>query len=100
MVDPSHQGRGLGHELFRILEDAALGRNAALRWASVRTEDPRSVRFFEPSGFVEHRRSWALRLDLSGASPDRRDALPLLPGAHFTSIAEEGPSGAVRSPSL
>jgi ribosomal protein S18 acetylase RimI-like enzyme len=89
-VDPSHQGHGLGRELFRLLEEAARNRNAALLWASVRAEDARSVRFFERSGFVERRRSWTSRLDLSGAMPDRRGGLPLPQGVLFTSIAEEG----------
>jgi mycothiol synthase len=91
MVDPSHQRRGLGREFFRILERAALNRNAGLLWASVRAEDARSVRFFERTGFVERRRSWASRLDLAGASPDHREGLPLPQGVRFTSIAEEGP---------
>jgi RimJ/RimL family protein N-acetyltransferase len=90
MVDPSHQGRGLGREFFRILEDAALRRNATLVWASVRAEDASSVRFFERSGFVERRRSWALRLDLSGESADPRERLPLPEEVLVTSIAEEG----------
>jgi len=91
MVDPSHQGHGLGREFFRILEDAALNRSAALIWASVRAEDARSVRFFERSGFVERRRSWASRLDLSGTSPEYGEPLPSPQGILFTSIAQEGP---------
>jgi RimJ/RimL family protein N-acetyltransferase len=91
MVDPSHQGHGLGREFFRVLQSAALHRNAALLWASVRAEDARSVRFFERSGFIERHRSWASRLDLSGASPGFREGLPLPQGILFTSIADEGP---------
>jgi len=91
MLDPSHQGHGLGREFFRILEDAALSRNAALLWASVRAEDARCVRFFETSGFVERHRSWASRLDLFSASRDHREGFSLPRGVLFTSISEEGP---------
>jgi len=91
MVDRTRQGRGLGRHLFGILEQVARSRGAALLWGSVRAEDLRSVRFFARSGFVERRRSWASRLDLSAASR-AHEGTPSLPReVTLTSLAEEGP---------
>ncbi len=92
MIDPDRQGRGLGRSLFEVLEEAARRRGATLLWASVRAEDPRSVRFFRRSGFVERRRSWASRLDLSERSRPRHAAVSPRGEVRFTSIAQEGPN--------
>ena len=92
MIDPDHQGRGLGRDLFEVLEESARKRGATLLWASVRAEDPRSVRFFRRSGFVERRRSWASRLDLSERSRPLPATVAPPREVRFTSIADEGPN--------
>jgi GNAT superfamily N-acetyltransferase len=91
MVDPRYQSQGLGRRLFGILEDTARIRKATTLWASVRAEDLRSVRFFERSGFVERRRSWASRLDLNELPPVHAKGRSFPPGIRITSLAEEGP---------
>jgi len=91
MVDPSQQGQGLGRRFFGILEEAARSRRAILLWASVRAEDPRSLRFFDKSGFVERHQSWASRLDLAEVSPPQ-GMMPSIPReVLIASLVEEGP---------
>jgi mycothiol synthase len=91
MVDPRHQGQGLGRSLFRVLEETARNRGATTLWASVRSEDSRSLRFFNRSGFMERHRSWASRLDLAESLSAPRPGFSFPQEVVFTSIAEEGP---------
>ncbi|MGB7124813.1 MAG: GNAT family N-acetyltransferase [Thermoplasmata archaeon] len=91
MVDPRYQGKGLGRRLFEILEGTARGREATTLWASVSAENLRSIRFFERSGFVERRRSWASRLDLTELTPALGTGRPFPSEIRITTLAEEGP---------
>lgn len=93
-VDPAHQRRGIGQRLFRDVEEVALSRRAKALWSFVRAEEPRNVRFFERTGFVERRRVWNSRLDLAQLpspprTPGRQPGWP--EGIEFTSLAHEGP---------
>ena len=92
-VDPAHQSRGLGRRLFRVAEEVALSRRAKALWSFVRADEPRSVRFFDRSGFVERRRVWNSRLDLTELPP--RKSTPgqqqwEREGVEFTTLAHEG----------
>ena len=69
-------------------------RRAQGLWAAVRLDLPRSVTFFERAGFVEQRRTWVSRLDLSSlptlpATPSEPPSAS--PEIRYTTLAEEGP---------
>ncbi len=92
-VDPAHQSRGVGRRLFRGVEETALSRRAKALWTFVKSEDLRSVRFFEQAGFLEQRRIWNSRLDLSELTPSGRTAGRAKlesEGVEFTTLAREG----------
>lgn len=92
-VDPDHQGRGVGRQLFGAVEEIAHARRARLLTTRVRADQPRSVRFFERSGFVERRRVWTSILDLTLARlPERARSRPewASEGVEFTTAAREG----------
>ena len=93
-VDPEHQHRGLGRWLLEDLEGAARALGLEGLRATVREDEPRSVRFFGAAGFREKRRAWVSKLDLndvpadlSPRSPDRWAA----DGIEFSTIQHEGP---------
>lgn len=92
-VDPTFQRRGIGTELYSLLEREALRRKAICLWSAVREDDAHSVRFFDRYGFETLRRTWRSRLDLSEANlaalPDRSEALADQ-GIRITNVATEG----------
>jgi ribosomal protein S18 acetylase RimI-like enzyme len=93
-VDPAHQCQGVGRELFHRLEAVARSRQAQGLWGSVRSDQPRSVRFFERAGFVERRRTWISRLDLEAVPPattSRNRDRWAAERVEFTTLAEAGP---------
>lgn len=93
-VDPSFQGRGVGRSLFGALEGRAVERGARTLGASVREDQNRSVGFFARAGFVERRRNWTSRLDLTRLEAEgqlRVRAGREIEGVEFTSVADEGP---------
>ena len=91
-VDPDHQHRGIGRALFEHLEGLARARSVETLWASVKSDDARSVRFFERTGFTERRRMWMSRLSLAMKGPDQPAERheDRFPGVTFTTLAEEG----------
>jgi mycothiol synthase len=93
VVDPDFQQRGIGTELYSLLEREAVGRAATHLWTSVRDDDVRSVRFLERNGFTAARSVWRSRLDVARAHldafPDRARALAD-EGIRFTTLAAEG----------
>ncbi len=93
LVDPAHEGRGLGRRLAEHLIAEARARDAWCLVTDVRADRPRHLRFFERSGFVERRRTWQSRLDVSrptpGAVSDRTEALRS-EGIECTTLAELG----------
>lgn len=92
-VDPDHQHRGLGRDLYTVLEGVAASRRALGLWAAVRADHPRGLRFFERAGFVERRRVWISRLDLVAVQPTSPARSPeewVAGGVEFTTVAEEG----------
>jgi RimJ/RimL family protein N-acetyltransferase len=94
IVDPAHQGRGVGRSLAALLESEAAAHRAVCFWANVRTDDPRSLEFARRMGFVEVRRLWMSTLDLSRTdlpSPPLPSRPSNLEGIRFTTLAEEGP---------
>jgi len=93
-VDPAHQHQGLGRRLFEDLEAAARAQGLKGLWAGVRTQDPRSVRFFERAGFREKRRQWVSRLEVKDAQVELDPRAPgrwAADGIAFTTVEEEGP---------
>lgn len=51
-VDAAHRRKGIGQELYRLLETDAVERKAVSLWASAREDDPSSIRFLDRRGFV------------------------------------------------
>ncbi len=95
LVDPAHQGGGIGRHLYLALEAVAAARHGTTLWSRVRTDEPRSVRFFERAGFVERRRTWDSRLDLAKpvpVAPARIRSDGTTEGVVFTTLSEEGAS--------
>jgi mycothiol synthase len=94
VVDPDHRRRGLGAEIYARLEGEAVRRKARGLRVMARAEDPEGLAFFHRHRFVERRRVWRSRLDLSrvdlAAIADRTGALAA-EGVRFTTLAEEGP---------
>jgi ribosomal protein S18 acetylase RimI-like enzyme len=92
-VDPAHRGRGLGRRLLEDLEAGARARKLKGLWAGVRTQEPRSVRFFENAGFREKRRLWISRLevnDVPAGRPPRDPDRWTADGIEFTTVRDEG----------
>ena len=90
VVDPSHQGRGVGIALAAEIGLEAERRHARRLWAVVRVVDDRAVRFLNQQGFSERHRAWRSSLDLSTATvlPDRTQELTR-EGFSFTTLARE-----------
>jgi len=92
-VHPDHQGRGIGQELYALLEKKATDRNAICLWSSAREDDPASVRFLERQGFAPVRKTWVSRLDLTDLDlsgfPDRSKDM-VDQGVRITTFAAEG----------
>ncbi len=93
MVDPDHQGRGIGRALFALLEDEARRHDALALWAEVRADLDRGVDFFRREGFVELRRRRLSWLDVDAANLGRPGARSLAlrsEGVEVTTLAREG----------
>jgi len=94
VVDPDHQGRGVGRFLADHLEAEAEKLGTAGVRANARLDRPRDLDFLARRGYVERRRAWWSRLDLpaSGIStlPHREDRWTR-DGIEFTTLAREGP---------
>lgn len=92
-VDPAHEGRGIGRELYSLLEKQAVDRDAICLWGQARADRPRAVRFLEERGFQTIRTSRRSRLDLTqpdpAGVPDRSEDLGRA-GLRFTTLTEEG----------
>jgi mycothiol synthase len=93
VVLPEHRRRGIGAELYSLLERTAIERGAVSLWSDVQDDDPSSVRFQEGHGFVEKRRTWGSRLDVTHCDlshfQDRSRALAER-GIRISTLAEEG----------
>lgn len=91
LVDPAHQGRGLGLALATDILARANQRHARRLWAGVRTVDSRAVRFLNRQGFSERHRTWRSRLEISSATilPDRTEELSRQ-GFSFSTLEREG----------
>ena len=93
VVDPAHRRRGVGQEMYSLLEREAVRRNAICLWCDAREDDPRSLSFFEHQGYVPTRKIWSSRLDLAELDlsqvPDRSESL-LESGIRITTFAAEG----------
>jgi mycothiol synthase len=93
VVLPDHRHRGVGTELYRLLESEAIRRGAVCVWAGVRASDSASCRFLEHRGFVPLRYHWESRLDLTNLDlsrfPDRTASLQDQ-GIRITTLDAEG----------
>ncbi len=90
VVDPNHQGRGIGRALATAIGLEAERRNAERLWTAARVADARAVSFLGHQGFLERARSWRSCLDLRRAAelPDRSAELSR-EGFSFTNLAQE-----------
>ena len=92
LVDPEHQGRGVGRTIYERLSEELASQDAILVWAMSMEDLPRRIEFFHRRGFSEKTRSWESRLDLSNANPARFEgyiAQASKQGITFTTLAEE-----------
>ncbi len=92
LVDPEHQGRGVGQAIYDRLNEELDDLDAMLVWTMSKEDLPRRIEFFRRRGFSERTRSWESRLDLSTADPARFGAYlekVLKEGITFTTLAEE-----------
>jgi len=95
-VDPDHRRRGLGRELARALEEAAVKSGALRLWASAPVADEAAVRFLHLQGFQSRLTNWQSSLDLEGITtppPSVEDALHRA-GIDISDLAAEGPEDA------
>jgi len=93
-VDPDHQHRGIGSELYRRVERTALHRNAKGLWATVLEAQPRSVAFLRQAGFSEKRRGWLSQLDLTQPPTEYQRGVSdpaVYQDLQFTTLAEDDP---------
>lgn len=93
LVDPDHQGRGIGRTLSALLEREAKARAAVAIWADVRADSARSLEFFHRQGYHELRRRRLSRLDLSAVDPSRvpdRSGMLRPLGIEITTLSDEG----------
>lgn len=92
-VHPAHRRRGIGQDIYTLLEKEAVVRDAVCLWATARDDDVGSIRFLEGHGFVPLRRTWLSRLDLTNLDlsrlPDRSKALEDQ-GIRITTLAADG----------
>lgn len=94
LVDPEHQGHGIGRKLFALLEDEARRHGADSLRADVRTDFARGVDFFRRQRFVELRRQRLCLLDVDAAKLDRRGTRSSAlrsEGIEIITLAGEGP---------
>jgi len=88
-----HRRRGIGEELYALIEREALDRGAVCLWSFVEDDEPASVRFQDRHGFAPTRRKWESRLDLTQSDlshvPDRSQAM-IDRGIRITTLAAEG----------
>ncbi len=92
-VHPEQKHRGIGRELYRLLERAATERNAICLWSSSREDVPRDVHFLERAGFIPRRKMWQSRLDLTNFDPSRfpdRSKALAEQGIRITTLTSEG----------
>jgi GNAT superfamily N-acetyltransferase len=94
-VELAHRHRGIGRELYTLLEREALARKVLCLWGGARDDDARSLRFLGQQGFVPVRKTWLSRLDVAAADlarfPDRSGTLSDL-GIRLSTIQAEGPA--------
>jgi mycothiol synthase len=92
-VAPAHRRKGIGAEVFSLLESEARARNALGLWGNTRESDLGGVRFLQSRGFRILRRLWLSRLELPNIDlssvPDRTASLER-DGIRFTTLAEVG----------
>ena len=92
-VDAAHRRKGIGQELYRLLETDAVERKAVSLWASAREDDPSSIRFLDRRGFVTTHKIWSSRLNLIDLDlsnfPDGSKAMSDS-GIRISTLAAEG----------
>ncbi len=92
LVDPEHQGRGVGRAIYNRLSEELVDRDAILVWTMSKEDLPRRTEFFRRRGFSERTRMWESRLDLSKADPTNFGGYlekASKEGITFTTLAEE-----------
>lgn len=93
VVAKAHRGRGVGRELYRLVEQEAVSRHVLCLWSAAREDDAAALGFLERRGFVPVRTQWSSRLDFATTKPsplpDRSGKL-LEAGIRITTVAAEG----------
>jgi GNAT superfamily N-acetyltransferase len=69
MVDPPHQGRGIGRRLYQALRETLEPLRPEVMWTGVRETHARGLRFAQDRGFYEVRRAWESRLAVASFDP-------------------------------
>lgn len=90
-VDPEHQGRGVGTQLYERLLAGLASLDPLALWANARETSERGVAFLQRRGFVEKRRTWESRLDVAAfdPAPFLDKAARAVEGVQITTVAEE-----------
>jgi len=71
MVDPAHQGKGIGAMIYTDLAEKLKALHAVTAWAEVKEDMPRWIAFANNRGFSEKRRAWESRLNPSEVDVSR-----------------------------
>jgi GNAT superfamily N-acetyltransferase len=69
IVDREYQGRGVGSRMYDKMLDELRTLNATVAWTFIKEDMDRPFAFAEKRGFVEKKRAWESRLNLSEFDP-------------------------------
>jgi GNAT superfamily N-acetyltransferase len=70
LVNPEHQGKGVGSAIYDRLNREFVNLNAIVVWTMIKEDLTQRIDFFGRRGFREKTRNWESRLDLSRADPE------------------------------
>ena len=92
LVDPQHQNKGIGSQIYKKLAEETERLHATTLWANVKENMPSASAFASARGFTEKKRAWESRLDPSKvdiASFQKYADKALNQGIKITTLSEE-----------